>query len=215
MKELFIKKVSSTKNAGLDSAKHILEQETVSNSIGIINWDNYSYKPDVSFRTGHTDDQIWLKFEVKENYIRAKETRTNGDVYKDSCVEFFVSFDEKNYYNFEFNCIGTIHLAYGENRNNRNFVNPKIVNTIKIESTLGNQPFEEKKGNFEWDLIVKIPLTVFVYSDLKTLRKRKARANFYKCGDETAKPHFLTWNPVKTEQPDFHQPDYFGLIWFE
>ena len=25
------------------------------------------------------------------------------------------------------------------------------------------------------------------------------RANFYKCGDELQKPHFLSWNPIKIE----------------
>ncbi|WP_350005689.1 carbohydrate-binding family 9-like protein, partial [Phocaeicola dorei] len=41
------------------------------------------------------------------------------------------------------------------------------------------------------------------------------RANFYKCGDELQKPHFLSWSPIKIEKPDFHRPDFFGLLEFE
>jgi hypothetical protein len=28
-------------------------------------------------------------------------------------------------------------------------------------------------------------------------------------------PHYVTWNPIKTEKPDFHQPSYFGLLKFK
>ena len=35
---------------------------------------------------------------------------------------------------------------------------------------------------------------------------------FYKCGDKTAHPHFLSWNPVGTPAPDFHRPDFFGEL---
>ena len=40
----------------------------------------------------------------------------------------------------------------------------------------------------------------------------KLRATFYKCGDKTAHPHFLSWNPVGTPAPDFHRPDFFGEL---
>jgi hypothetical protein len=41
------------------------------------------------------------------------------------------------------------------------------------------------------------------------------RANFYKCGDKTSHPHWLTWNPVDKPRPDFHLPQYFGTLVFE
>ncbi|MGH2565575.1 MAG: carbohydrate-binding family 9-like protein, partial [Ginsengibacter sp.] len=40
------------------------------------------------------------------------------------------------------------------------------------------------------------------------------KVNFYKCGDKLPKPHFLTWNTVETEDPDFHAPEYFGSMEF-
>ena len=36
------------------------------------------------------------------------------------------------------------------------------------------------------------------------------RANCYKCGDLTRTPHYLAWNPVRSEAPDFHRPRDFG-----
>ena len=41
----------------------------------------------------------------------------------------------------------------------------------------------------------------------------RIRANFYKCGDKTAHPHFLSWSPVSTEKPDFHRPEFFGELY--
>lgn len=215
MKELFVKRIKSTNNIHLAEASHLLAKNTVLNKIDTINWVNYSYKPEVSFRIGHNSSQIWLSYEIKENHIRALETRTNGDVYKDSCVEFFISPDGNNYYNFEFNCIGTIHQAYGPDRNNRRFVDPEIIQSIEIESSLGNQPFKEKSGNFSWELMVKIPVQIFQFTNLNSFNKLKATANFYKCGDETTLPHYVTWNPVKTDEPDYHQPKFFGKVLFE
>ncbi len=215
MNELFIKKLPLPKSGTLGEAESLLEKQTISNSIHILNWKKFQYRPNVSFRIAHTANEIWLKYYVTEKHILGLETRTNGNVYKDSCVEFFVSFDQKNYYNFEFNCIGTIHLAYGEGRKNREFVKPETVEKIEIKSSLGNKPFEEKTGNFNWEMMIRIPKQCFAFDTINTLDKLKATANFYKCGDDTSEPHFVTWNPVKTEQPDYHRPEFFGKIWFE
>ena len=41
------------------------------------------------------------------------------------------------------------------------------------------------------------------------------RANFYKCGDQTLHPHWLTWSPVAFPKPQFHLPEFFGELVFE
>ena len=215
MKELFIKKIEPANKVTLKEAGHLLETQAVTNQIDTINWANYNYKPKLSFRIGHTGKEIWLKYYVAEKHILAQETRINGGVYKDSCVEFFISVDSKNYYNFEFSCIGTIHLAHGTGRGNRKFVDPEIIKKIEIESSLGNKPFEEKTGNFEWEMMIRIPVESFAFDKIKSLDGLKATANFYKCGDESTVPHYVTWNPIGTENPDYHCPEYFGKVLFE
>ncbi len=216
MKELFIKKIKPAKSVLLNEASHLLETQTETNSIDTVNWPGaFEYKPNVNFRIGHTGKEIWLKYYVTEQNIRALETRINGDVYKDSCVEFFLSTDGKNYYNFEFNCIGTIHIGYGEGRHNRTPVPIEIAEKIQAESSLGNKPFNEKTGNFKWEMMISIPVECMIFSNIKALDRLNATANFYKCGDETSKPHYLTWNPVKTGKPDYHQPGFFGNVRFE
>jgi len=215
MKELFIRKIKTNKQVSLHEAAHLLETQTISNPIDNVNWKNYSYKPLVDFRIGHTGTEIWLKYNVQEKHILALETRINGEVYKDSTVEFFISVDGRNYYNFEFSCIGTIHLAFGPGRGNRNRVNPELIKKIEIESSLGNQPFEEKTGNFNWEIMIRIPITCFEFDSLKTFDALQASANFYKCGDATSEPHYISWNPVETQNPDYHRPEFFGKVFFE
>jgi len=215
MNSLYVKMIRPEGKITLEKAGYLLEKETISSLINTVNWEEFPYTPKVNFRIGYAGDEIWLKYFVEENYVRALETRTNGEIYKDSCVEFFVSFDKKNYYNLEFSCIGTIHMAYGPGRANRTFVSPENIQSIKIYSTLGNQPFDEKQGQFAWELTVIIPAACFQFDKGLTFKGKKASANFYKCGDGTSKPHYLTWNPVKTANPDYHRPEFFGDIQFE
>lgn len=38
--------------------------------------------------------------------------------------------------------------------------------------------------------------------------------NLFKCGDELSHPHFLSWQPIRTEKPDFHRPEFFAQVRF-
>lgn len=199
----------------LDQASGLIEKNSLPQPIGSLNWKAYPYKPGVKFRIAHTGNEIWLKYYVREKYIRALETRTNGDVYKDSTVEFFIAVDGKNYYNFEFSCIGTIHLSHGPDRGNRTRVSPEIAEKIRIEPSLGKQAFEERTGDFRWEMMICIPIECFAFDSLTTFDGLEAGANFYKCGDATTEPHFISWNPIVTPTPDYHRPEFFGKLNFK
>lgn len=41
-----------------------------------------------------------------------------------------------------------------------------------------------------------------------------AKGNVYKCGEETDHSHFTVWSEVLVKNPDFHQPDFFGIFKF-
>lgn len=215
MKKLIIPKINTEKAKTPEQISQLLEASTQLQEIDTLNWKEFSYKPLLNFRIAHTGNEILLKYYVREKYILARETRINGDVYKDSTVEFFISVDGRNYYNFEFSCIGTPHVAHGPGRGNRHYVSPQLLKKIDITSTLGTEPFDEKTGDFYWEIVVSIPIECFAYDSLKTFDGLKATANFYKCGDETSEPHFVTWSPVKTENPDYHRPEFFGEVVFE
>jgi len=215
MQQLTIRKIICDKTISQKQADALIEANGLLQEVNHLNWKDFPYKPDVKLRIAHTGNEIWLKFYIQEKYIMAQETSTNGDVYKDSTVEFFISTDGKNYYNFEFSCIGTIHLAYGAQRENRKHIAPEIAEQIQIHSSLGNQPFNEKKGDFKWDMLIRIPKECFIFGQPTTFEGLEASANFYKCGDGTSAPHYISWRPIKSENPDYHRPEFFDNIVFE
>ena len=216
-KTIKVKEIGTEKEVDLQKVSQLLEEETELQAIDLVNWEAFSYRPEVKFRIAHSNNQIWLKFYVKEENVLAHRAETNSATHKDSCLEFFIDPQQDgNYYNFEFNCIGVTHLAYGPGRGKREFIDPKTIqDQIKIESTLGNQPFDEKKGGHTWEMTIVIPAAVFTHDKGLKFKGSATNANFYKCGDDTSEPHFLSWNPVGTDQPDFHQPTFFGGLILE
>jgi hypothetical protein len=199
----------------LDEISARLDMLNTRQRIEVINWKDFNYKPEVTFSIGYTDNELLLKYYVYERYFKAEKTETNQMVCEDSCVEFFVSpADDGIYYNIEFNGIGTCLMGTGTARENSTRANPEIIAKIRRKSSAGNKPVPEREGDFSWTLTVAIPFTVFFHHEVKDLKGKVFRANFYKCGDKLTVPHFVTWNPVGTPKPDYHQPKYFGLLKF-
>ncbi|HKJ41641.1 MAG TPA: carbohydrate-binding family 9-like protein [Sunxiuqinia sp.] len=184
------------------------------NAIGNFPWGEPQPKPSVQFKIAHDNDAILIHYDVGETETLARYCRHNDPVYKDSCVEFFIAFNsEKHYYNFEFNCFGTCLAGWGPDRNARLLLPVTLIDQIYTNTTI------QRYGNdslpfIHWQLSIRIPISVFKHSSLKHLKKQKARANFYKCGDELSQPHFVSWKNIQTAAPDFHQPDFFGDIEF-
>lgn len=210
MKNLTIPYIQQTGNTFLffDLSKPV--------AIDITPWQHEGDKPIVHVATAYDDAHIYLQYTVQESSIIAKTTTNNGPVWQDSCVEFFIMPEADGiFYNFEFNCIGAKLLYAGKTRNERTPADDATIDKIITESTLGHEPFEEKKGYFEWTMTVVIPLSCFFQHTIKTLKGKTSKGNFYKCGDGLSQPHYLAWNNIETPNPDFHTPQYFGEIVFE
>lgn len=184
-------------------------------SIDNLNWKEYDYKPEVSFSIAYSNDEIFLKYYIKETYFKAEKTESNQMVCEDSCVEFFVSpGNDGLYYNLEFNGIGTCLMGAGHGRADSKKADPAIISRIRRFASPGDKPVSERKGEFIWTLTVAIPYEIFFHHDIKDLKGKSFRANFYKCGDKLSVPHYVTWNAVKTKNPDYHRPEYFGELKF-
>ncbi|MCX4291625.1 MAG: carbohydrate-binding family 9-like protein [Odoribacter sp.] len=187
-----------------------------SRGIACNNWANdYPYAPQAEFRIAHNGEAIFIRFDVKENFTMAQVTEDNGEVWTDSCVEFFLSLDDSGYYNFEFTCIGKALAGFRKERLHATHGNTEVMQSIKRYSTLGEANFEEKTGDNVWTLTVAIPATALFKHDVKQLNGLKAKANVYKCGDNLSKPHFLSWQPIDTPTPNFHVPQFFTEIEFQ
>lgn len=199
----------------LNELSALMDNQTERLSIDTLNWKGFTYKPEVTISIAYSDHEIFLKYYVVENYFKAEMTESNQMVCEDSCVEFFVLPENDGiYYNLEFNGIGTCLLGTGTERANSTRANPGIISKIRRLSSVGEKPVKEKEGKYSWTITIAVPFEVFFHHTINDLKGKTFRANFYKCGDMLKVPHYVTWNPVGTENPDYHQPEYFGLLKF-
>jgi len=212
MKQLFVPFILQDESASINELSNKLDdipKELIDN----VCWESYPYKPEVAFAMGYGEQGVFLKFYVEEKHLRAINAEPNQPVYEDSCVEFFISFDdEAEYYNFEFNCAGTCLLGFGKGRDGRELISPEIIKKITSQSTLRSATNAE--ANIGWELTLAIPFSAFQHHNITSLSDKKCRANFYKCGDMLPEPHFLAWNTIISETPNFHLPEFFGRVEF-
>lgn len=185
-------------------------------AVACCNWpEAFPYAPQVEFRMFHTGEWLLLRFDVAEQYTMARVTQDNGRSWTDSCVEFFISPDGKEYYNFETTCAGRLLLAWHRSRHEAEQAPQEVLQAVKRFTSLPfGQTFEERVGDNHWSLTLAIPPRALFRHALNDWSGLQASANLYKCGDELSQPHFLSWSPIRTEKPDFHRPEFFAPIRF-
>ena len=194
------------------SSVGLLMEKAQRESIDVINWEEYSYKPIVAFDIARSKVNLYIRYFVKGNSLKALYETDGSPVYQDSCVEFFMKrVDDPNYYNFEFNCIGTCDAARRTSRDIKTSLSQEEYKSIIRLPSVRRRAFEEIKGIHTWNLIVVIPLKLMGL-DPSNLPE-KILGNFYKCADETMNPHFVSWSPIDLPEPNFHCPEFFGEIY--
>lgn len=161
-------------------------------------------------------------FRVQDRYVRCVHRRYQDPVYNDSCVEFFVQpIDGKGYFNFEFNCGGTMLASYIEDPT-------RTGSSFRVFTKLSKQesrqvliyhslpPMIEPEWDREtiWYLEFYIPFAVLEkYTGAVDINPGAIwRANLFKCADQTSHPHWAAWSEV--DALNFHLPHCFGAIEF-
>lgn len=214
MKTLKVPYLKTLDVLDLSSIGFLMEEKAHRDFISHANWkEQYPYVPIAVFDIARGETELYLRFFVKGNSLRAVNGIDNSPVHQDSCVEFFMKKPNDNVYmNFEFNCLGTCDAARRLSRLDRTSVLPEEYARIRRHSTVKSLPFSEKMGVFTWELTVAIPFDIMGLNPDNL--PEKIYGNFYKCADETAQPHFLSWSPIDLPEPDFHCPQFFGEINF-
>lgn len=180
-----------------------------------LNWaKDFPYHPLTVFSIAHSGTAIYIDFFVRCNYLRAVNYENNSPVCQDSCVEFFISpAPYEYYYNFEWNCIGTINTSKRRSRHDHEYLTDDQLARVRRHASCGTRPFEELEGLFTWNLVVAIPLDLIgVKYEGKPI---DLKGNLYKCSDLCTQPHYISFFPIDTPQPDFHRPEFFGKITLE
>lgn len=174
-------------------------------------WSAGAKQPQASFALAYGTDDIYLKYYVNEHTLKAEYSKFNDPVFEDSCVEFFIAFDDDaSYYNLEFNCMGTSRAQYGQHKTGRTFIPVNLLKTIRHQTLVKSTVV----GNIQWELTLCIPKTIFKFHPALSLEQSKAKVNLFKCGDGLPEPHFLCWNRIEAQQPEFHLSRFFKEITF-
>ena len=216
-------------NQDLDTA---LELSGARFDVDCVNWpEALPYAPLCSGRIARTQDALVVDFRVSGLDLRAQNTEDNGRQWEDSCVEVFIKDPEDgNYYNFEINAMGKVLACVGPDRHNRTprpeSEMEEILRFAQNDMMDQNDTFchpeghapchpeglapKDLEGLHTWRVGVIIPFHL-IGLDPENL-PRSIKANFYKCGDKTAHPHYLSWSPIDTPRPDFHRPEFFGEL---
>ena len=160
-------------------------------------------------KTGDEKTGLYIHLFCEETNPVSKETRLDGAVCTDSCMEFFFGMHEpgttdSRYINIESNSLGVTYLSFGKDRYDRVF-----FDTLGIERF----PVTVHIGKDGWEVFAFVPETdiqkIFGLADVN--ENTIMRGNFYKC-DENANAPFGVWSPIVAPEPDFHRPEYFGQI---
>ena len=185
-------------------------------SIAEVNWPEFPYAPEVSARIYHTPDAFYILFDVLERDLRIAATADGGLIWEDSCVEFFIQPEShQGYYNYEFNAAGKMLLGYGRGRSERISAPGEVLNKVVRYSKITTVHQENAcESRCHWRLMVRIAFETLFRHKFTPVSGESIRANLYKCGDKLPQPHFLSWNRIDTLVPDFHRPEFFGVMTF-
>lgn len=181
------------------------------------------HRPAVRFRALHDGTALGVLFEVADRYVRCVHTNLHDPVCRDSCVEFFVEpIPGKGYFNFEFNCGGTMLVYFIEDptrpdrhadMKKRTALAESQASQVTIATSLPQTVEPEITEPIDWWLAARIPVELLeeYLGPLGSLGGQSWRGNFYKCGDQTSHPHWASWSPV-TGNLNFHKPECFGEL---
>ncbi len=167
-------------------------------------WEKHDYCPPSWGEVKLTDKTLYIKMTCIESTPFARYTHgPDANVYCDSCMEFFFSFNELQpaYVNLEMNSIGGYYCAYHTCPEQKEYC-ISFTNDGFPRATVSDDQWVVE-ATFDLDKLKKL----FGISEITSFA-----ANFYKCGDETEKPHYGMYNEVIWETPSFHRPEFFAKI---
>lgn len=180
------------------------------------------HRPVTMARFGHTGGTLYGLFQVHDRFVRSLQTQFQSHTHLDSCVEVFLQpRPDKGYFNFEFNCAGTLAVFYITDPTRTpnlfqsfQYLTPQDVQNLGVFPSLPGMVDPEIAEPITWTLGFAIPTGLFepYVGELGELSGQTWRANIYKCGDATSQPHWAAWSPV--QELNFHRPQDFGQFVF-
>ena len=162
------------------------------------------YRPEARAYLAWDGDGLNVLLCAREETVSARVKAFNGDVWTDSCLEFFFQpfADDPRYLNIEVNAAGAALIGIGAGREGR---------TRLKECPAGMDIRASRHDGGWWAVAYHVPFAVVGALFGREWTPETFRGNFY-CCDETIHPHFGSWNPIDAPAPDFHRPECFGEL---
>ncbi len=186
--------------------------------VDVAPWAEYPYRPEVSLRIAASEHYLLLRFLVKEKEILGRFEKDGPAVEQDSCVHFYMAPESADrYYHFSFNCLGACFAEFREPGEKTRDISESLLKDMFRISSLGDRGavhLEASAGELSsWSLMAALPGDVFFKEDIESFQGLRFKGNFCKSGEGLKDPHYLSWNRIEAETPDFDRPEYFGEIW--
>ncbi len=189
----------------------------------LIHWmgERPDHFPKTQVKVLYDNDNLYVFFRVADRYVRSLADSTHGKVWEDSCVEFFFTPHDQaecEYFNLETNCGGKMLFRHNDKSHNiETYVELSDCDWIEVRHSLPSFITDEITEPVTWTLRYKLPFRVIDrYAEITKPQPGVSwQANFYKCAENNSHPLWLTWTQVDFPTPNFHLPQYFGVLQFE
>ena len=155
---------------------------------------------------------IIVRMKCEEKNPLRVYTKHMDMVCEDSAMEAFFSFpdDEKKqpdidslYFNFEINANGALYANTGYGRKDRQELLPEEMILVAPKAVIERD---------EWHIEMTVPETLIQ----RFLKKKELSigdifyCNFYKISETPEIEHYISYNYIESDTPNFHLPPYFG-----
>lgn len=168
------------------------------------------YKPYAYGRMAYLDNQGLLVHMVsEENNPLRRYTEDDDPVYRDSALEFFVSFSagEKTYINIEVNALGAVLYGYGKDGLKYKLAD---VSNLKPEVSVNRG-----ENSWEVEMFISEPLIQNIFEIDSIQPNSRFSCNLYKISEEAEIEHYGSWSRIDSDVPNFHLPQFFGRVIIE
>lgn len=171
-----------------------------------------------------TPEALTCRLVTHETDPRTTYHQPNDPVHRDSCLEWFLApwpglpgthdsrVHESHghwYLNLEANSAGTLHAAFGTS-DHRTPLDDELRALLTTVAEVADD---------HWSITWTVPVDLinrlgaeYGLPEVVLHHDAQLATNLYKCGDDTDAPHWLAWNPIFRDTPQFHVPDQFGRI---
>lgn len=158
------------------------------------------------------DTRLYIIYECDDPYLDSQVTEHDGPVYDEDAVEVFLTpnpDDLGSYYGFEMNIKGTV-LDYIAGGAGNAWQGEDVLIATTFDGTLNDHADVDRS----WILEMAIPFANFreLGGDAPPQDGEMWRLNLNRC--KGYRGQFSLWSDTHTSKPSFHQPEYFGQVFF-